>query len=164
MADDLRALVGMMSRNIEPTFLQDGAIYRPIWHAVDAKGEHLILPPLPSKTKDEEAIMVRAFFELMDVVRYCVAMEAWTVERKIVGGDRAAVEALRRAGIANEPDRIEVIAFQAEDANEGLLFAQRRIIRPANKKPTLDALFVHPSFGEGSGRFVGMLPQRGTKQ
>jgi hypothetical protein len=130
---------------------------------VDANGQHMAIPST-AETKDEFAIIVRAFFELMNVVRYCVAMEVWVVERRGSIANRAAVDALLRTGISNEPDRIEVIALQAEDVNEGILFAERRIIRHSNKKPTLDTLFVHPSDCQASGRFVRMLPQRGTRQ
>ena len=76
-----------------------------------------------------------------------------------------------RRGLANHPERIEVVTLQGEDRACGQIVAHRRIIRPAGRQPYLGALetmeeVLHLPRGAAfqfQGRMVGLLPVRGTR-
>jgi hypothetical protein len=138
----------------------------PMWHAVTREGEHLIIPS-PHPDKDAAVTLMRALFELCDVVRYVMIDEAWTVEVKRRPGED--VEALNERGrqlggtLADHPDRVEIVILSGEDETAGWCTARRVIIRPQHGKPYLGPLEIDV-FEVSEGRMVGLLPQRGTRQ
>jgi hypothetical protein len=96
--------------------------------------------------------------------------EAWTLGRMIKPEE---VDAIMRDGIANHPDRVEVVQLQGEDLECGQIMGQRKIIRPESGKPylaPLEMLNDLPSIPHGAllsqseGRMVGVLPVRGMRQ
>jgi len=160
-ATDLRVMIEIASTFAERAFEFEGGV-APIWHAVTARGEHHVIPALPTD-KNSAAVLMRAFFELHDVVRCLFIDEAWTVEAK-TQEERERVRAwvAEHGGIAGYPDRIEVVSMMCEDADAGQMTASRRIIRKRGHKPRLGPLVIHDMTGaQSEGRLVGMVPQRG---
>jgi hypothetical protein len=153
----LREMIEHASTWAQDRFAETGAV-RPMWHVVKANGEHAVVMP-PSGDKDTSVAIMRAFFELNDVVCCLFIDEAWTA----TGG--GAKEWIERGGtIADFPNRVEVIAFMGEDSEGGMMVAHRRIIRETGK-PTLAPLefMDHQLRPTSQGRLVGMLPRRTAK-
>lgn len=139
----------------------------PMWHAITRDGQHLMVPS-PHPDKDAAVTLMRALFELRDVVRYVLINEAWTVEveQRWPGEEVEALnERSRQLGgiLADHPDRVEVLMLIGEDETAGLCTARRVIHRPPNAKPYLGPLEID-EFEVSEGRLVGLLPQRGTRQ
>jgi hypothetical protein len=67
----------------------------------------------------------------------------------------------QKVGIADDPRRIEIVTFNAEDA-EGMIVARRPIIRHKGR-PHLGELHTE-IFTSAEGRMVGLLPARGRTQ
>lgn len=156
-AADLRMLIEHASDWAEKQFGRKGRLW-PMWHAVKANGDHIVMEAPPG-SKDESAAMVRAFFELNDVVRCLFIDEAWIA----VGGEelRRWVEENNQQ-IATYPGRVEVVAFMGEDDVDGMLTAHRKIIR-GEGKPKLGPLTVNERWDNAQGRLVGMLPRRAAR-
>jgi hypothetical protein len=155
-----RDMIAAASAVCEKRFAREGAL-SPIWHLVTADGGNIITAT-PNLSKDEASIVLRALFELRQVVRYLFVDEAWTIDQPV---DDAVLARITREGVAAQPGRIEIVMFSGEDRECGQLLARRRIIRPAKGKPYLGPLKYTDVRGETSGRFVGMLPApRGAKQ
>jgi len=164
-ATTLREFVETASANIDKVFRRTGTV-RPMWHAVARDGEELICPP-PNPDKDIATAMLRALFELRDVVRYIFVDEAWIVEAWGPDATPEQHEAVRLAmitGATASPHRKEVVMLCAEDHAEGSLMARRMIIRPASGRPTLGPLEFDPRGGMVQGRFLGLLPRKATLQ
>ena len=165
----LRQMLEIASVHCERVFAREGEVV-PMWHAVNASGDHLIEPHPTMFEKPLAAALMRALFEVLDVVRYVYVGEGWTVDARGSDSDpkvKAALEAAHRGEIAQHPDRVEVVILMGEDRDAGLVSAQRRIVRPENRKPYLGALEIVTRPGDGvqsSGLMVGMLPARGTRQ
>jgi hypothetical protein len=163
----LRELLAFTSGQCDKIFARNGVIY-PMWHAVTSTGESFIETP-PFDDKDLAVAMIRALFDLKDVVRYVFVDEAWTLNRMIRPEED---ENIRREGIANHPDRVEVVMIQGEDRDCGQIMLHRDVIRPAKGKPylgplqSLDDLSFMPQGAsvQSEGRMVGLLPVRGTRQ
>jgi hypothetical protein len=163
---DLREMIELASKASELSFKQTGMV-APTWYAIAAGGDLFELPP-PHPNKDLALVMVRAFFEIRDVVRYVFVDEAWTILRRV---DDSELASIVDQGVAAHPDRVEVVAIMGEDRDAGLLAAHRRIMRPSGKRPYLAPLEMVvdlPHVPEGatfqsSGRMVGLLPARGTR-
>ena len=160
----LRAMIEECSSRIEIVFQRQGEV-RPMWHCVTSEGEEMAMAPPPFLSKDLAVTLMQAFFELKDVVRYVFVNEAWILQMTVDSDEAAASLArVNEEGLANHPDRIEVVMFAGEDEN-GMLTAQRVIERPAGRKPRLGPLEFPDLTGVRSeGRMVGLLPQRGTVQ
>jgi transcriptional regulator with XRE-family HTH domain len=138
----------------------------PMWHCVTRAGEHMITPS-PSDNKDTAVALLRAAFELHDVVRYVFIDEAWQVNvTGRLGEDAEALSARgRKLGgtLQDHPERVEVLLLAGEDETAGMCTARRVIIRPPHGKAYLGPLEIDtPGFSEG--RMIGLLPQRGTRQ
>ena len=111
--------------------------------------------------------MIRAQFEMLDAVRCIYIGEAWTLTKDGTSVEEINKLVRERGSIANHPDRIEIVQVQGEDCECGQIMAQRRIVRPANRKPYLDPLEIIVAPGDGvasEGRMIGFLPPRGTRQ
>jgi hypothetical protein len=164
----LRELIAFASGQCDKLFAREGIIY-PMWHAITSTGETLIETP-PFDNKDLAVAMIRALFDLRDVVRYVFVDEAWTLSRMLQPNEE---EKAYREGLANHPDRIEIVMISGEDHECGQLMVHRNIIRPAKGKPYLcplqsldDLPFIPPGAHatQSEGRMVGLLPVRGTRQ
>jgi hypothetical protein len=80
--------------------------------------------------------------------------EAWTVVvENLDSVDRAK-------GIANDPRRAEVISYQIEDEELGIISAMQTIFRSDQGKPRLGPLQWHEQSRSVEGRMVGLLPKR----
>jgi hypothetical protein len=163
----LRAMLNYASDFAERRFAQQGVIY-PLYHAITSGGEQLI-EPAPSPDKDVGVAIIRALFDLRDVVRYVFFDEAWTLEKLVQPEELAWIE---RHGVRKHPQRVEVVMFQGEDSEAGQISAHRKIIRPKNGRAylgPLEMLIDLPHFPQGAtyqseGRMVGLLPVRGLRQ
>jgi hypothetical protein len=163
----LREMLAFTSGQCDKIFARTGVIY-PMWHAITSAGETIIERPAFGD-KDFAVAMIRALFDLKDVVRYVFVDEAWTLNRMVRPDED---EKIRREGIANHPDRVEVLMIQGEDRECGQIMLHRNIIRPASGKPYLGPLqslddlpFIPQGAGvQSEGRLVGLLPVRGTRQ
>ncbi len=104
-----------------------------------------------------------------DVVRYIYIGETWTLDRMIERSEEAAI---LRDGLANHPERVEIVQLQGEDDECGQIMGQRRIIRPESGRPYLGPLEMvidlpfmpYGATVQSEGRMVGVLPVRGTRQ
>jgi hypothetical protein len=161
---DLRSMIERASRHVEGIFQVTGHIL-PMWHAIKSNGQHIITPAPATDDKDMAAAIMRALFELEDVVCCLFIDEAWTIEADNAADARKITEWIAQGhGARDHPDRREVVAFAAEDES-GMLTARRPIIRPAHGKPKLGPLQIDDMRGmESSGRMVGMLPRRAAVQ
>jgi hypothetical protein len=66
---ELRRMFNRASRFCEAHFARRGEI-APMWHAVTSEGENIIEPHPGYLAKDLAMVMIRAFFDAKDVVRY----------------------------------------------------------------------------------------------
>jgi hypothetical protein len=156
----LRELIEFASPLVEKIFRAKGEV-TPMWHAIQADGTHFFLPA-PRTAKDTAATLVRALFELKNVVRCLFISEAWTIESR-TPSEAAELEAIFRCGggLSEHPMRVEMVMMQAEDADAGTLMGSRVIIRPAKGRAYLGPLKID-AMGRSEGRLVGMLPRRGA--
>jgi hypothetical protein len=158
----LREMIEGASAWAEKRFAKTGEI-TPIWHAVKADGQDLVLPAPPGLSKDVAAVLARAVFEIENVERCVLIDEAWTARG--MGEKARELEAWRAAhegSIHEYPERVEVVMFVGEDASEGMITAHREIKRPKKGKPRLGPLQFMEGFSSAQGRLVGMLPRRGA--
>jgi hypothetical protein len=130
----------------------------PIFDVLTAAGERVILPAPPGD-KDSSLAIARAYFELRNVVSLVFINEAWLLDA-VTAADR---EAAAREGLAAHPRRIEVVMYVAEDET-GHVQGHRPIIRPRHGKARLGPLKINADGGTYEGRFIGLLPARGTRQ
>ena len=158
MTDTLHTFIAAVDNKIVPIFHAIGSI-SPMWHAETASGDILIVQT-GGGDKDTDALMMRAYFKLNDIGRYCFIDEAWTLTVP-TSREHEAREAFKR-GLEHHPDRVEVLVYQAEHES-GSATGHRVITRPPKGKAQLGPLKVFRS-SMSEGRFVGMLPQRGTVQ
>lgn len=133
--------------------------------AVDRNGErHIIALPIPEGGKDRAIALLRAELELRDIVRFVLMTEAWAVHAKPDAVEHATKLA-NESRLEEHPDRVEIVAFTAEDEKEGVLVGRRLIIRGA-VRPHLGPLEIdNPTeITEHAGRMIGLLPRRGKVQ
>lgn len=159
-ATDLRKMIASASDFCAEMFARTGEI-APMWHAVKRNGYNMITPHPTSVDKETAAAMMRALFELRDVVRCLFISEAWIGESQTVEGiNKLQAWVDEHGSIEDYPGRVEVVAFMAEDIEAGQLTAHRRIER-AGGQPRLGPLEVNDLIGvESSGRMIGMLPRQ----
>ena len=126
----LRELMQFASKFCTKVFARSGFV-APLWHAVKRDGQHFVELHPQQLGKDLAAILIRAQFDIADVVRYIYIGEAWTVDTRQTKSDQHGVMAAARAGRLHEhPDRVEIVQLQGEDHEAGQIMAQRRILRP----------------------------------
>src|SRR5215471_4576419 len=143
----VKKTVGTASR----LFKKDGAIYVPIWIAFKPDGQCFIV-------KDAPVPLLRALFELEDVVRYVVATEAWMVDACLEPDKPLPPPGTARS----HPDRVECIYVSAEDAHEGCLVAMREIIRSGGPAKLGPLTMGKPRVRSGSA--FDLLPRKGAVQ
>jgi hypothetical protein len=148
--DIMHSLIEAASKAAEQWFDRRGRI-TPVWYAIDEDGNHLVIPP-PTGNKDQDAILIRAVFEIRKVRVHVFVSEAWIVTAK----DREKLPV--DGSLADHPDRAEIIYLLAEDRDGGSLAAQRLINRPTTGKASLGPLeFAMRPDPSRSGRFQNML-------
>lgn len=163
---ELHALLEHASDFCRAAFARYGEVH-PMWHAVRRNGEQFAEPHPQELGKDLAAALIRAQFDLLDVIRYVYIGEAWTVDHR--GADHSEVMRFAREQRLHEyPGRLEVVQIQGEDAECGQVMAQRVIHRPAGKPAYLGKLeiIIEPGADgiQSEGRLVGLLPVRGRRQ
>jgi hypothetical protein len=130
----------------------------PMYHAIRADGSNFVFPAPPG-SKDISVALTRALFENERVIAYVFVDEAWTLHSAI---DAPKLKRVMKHGIAEHPDRIEIIMFAAEDAS-GMMMAYRKIIRPAHGEAKLGDRIEFYEDVVMEGRMVGLLPRREGK-
>jgi hypothetical protein len=161
MQTELKNLIEISSRLCGDLFKVKNEIL-PMWDAFTKDGRRLLFTT-DMTNKDMTASAIRKVFNEEQVIRYVFITEAWMAY--IDKGDERDISksAMERGGVAKHPDRIEVLTFMAEDYNDGMAQAHRRIIREEGTVRLGPLEWVDTSHGS-SGRFVGMLPKGGTLQ
>jgi hypothetical protein len=163
---DLEQLIDKASNFAEVMMREKGEV-APIWHMITEGGEELIELTPALENKDLAIGLMKAMFEFFHVVRYVHFTEAWTLDYR---GEKARKisadewQKIANEGVRNHPDRIEVVMFQAEDNEAGLITGHREIIRDKGK-PHLGPMIFFPTTNASSeGRLVGLLPRKGSLQ
>jgi hypothetical protein len=156
--DPLRVLIEAASSAIGKSFSVRGCV-TPMYHAETRAGDVFLLDDLPGD-KNLAVMLVRAFFELKDVVRFVFMDEAWVVERDNITPEEMAF--MDEAGLSTHRDRREVVAFLAEDELHSLS-AEREIIR-GKGRPKLAPLRFLSVFGRSEGRMTNMLKKPTAQQ
>ena len=159
MHTELKKIIESASDWADAVFAQTGEIL-PMWHAITAAGNNIIVPAL-IHDKDAQAEAIRAFFKEHDVAICVFITEAWTTKVDNEMARRAMAWMNSGKSLETFPDREEVLMFSGEDAS-GTLSAHRKIIRNGGQ-PKLGPLEWFED-DAAVGRFVGLLPQRGTVQ
>lgn len=150
----LTELIEFASAQAEKIFRTTGVIY-PMWHAIKANGEQLIMrhPDIPEK--DLAVALVKVQFELEDVVTYVFISEAWilhTTEER---------DPVIPTSLEFHPDRREAIMFSAGDDKGQEQTARRYILRPEHGKAKLAPLIMDDMTNlSSSGRMVGLLRKK----
>src|SRR3981189_715552 len=126
---ELRRMLDHASGFCDMAFAKKGEI-APMGHAITSTGGTSIEPHPTYLGKDMAAAMIRAFFDYEDVIRYVYIGEAWTLQRMIRPEER---EGIFRKGLAEHPDRVEVVQLQGEDHEYGQIIAQRKINTPSGR-------------------------------
>jgi hypothetical protein len=155
----LRALIDNASMFAEQVIAARGEV-APIWHMITSDGEEMIELTPPVHDKDTAIGLIRALMAMANVVRYIHLCEAWMLDdRKNRRYSDAEIRKIAEEGLSEHPDRMEVVIFQAEDHEAGMISGHRRIIRNKGDHPRLGPLELLPRGTESEGRFVGLLPK-----
>jgi hypothetical protein len=157
----LSEMIDYASETAETLFNRDGYL-NPLWLGVCEDGTHFIMPAPPVPDKDLAAILVRIIFKEKRVVRCLFVDECWFISFPSGWPEKKVKAEMRKWFKNNEtledhPHRREAVIFQGEDNTQGILGAQRAIIRPEKGRAYLGPLKMAPMVG-AEGRFVGMLP------
>jgi hypothetical protein len=151
----LRTLFKVGRDNAARIFHEMGSV-SPIWHAVPAQGDHLLIAT-PWRSDDEKEIameFLRDKFKEMNVQRFVCVVEAWAV----MGRSLASVVSGVRP--SEHPDRREVIRVQAEDRDGSVLSGQYYILRPERGPATLSQFHEDSGNTAWTGRMSGLLITR----
>jgi hypothetical protein len=162
---DLEQLIDKASSFAEIMMREKGEV-APIWHMITEGGEELIELTPPLENKDLAIALMKAAFEWLNVVRYVHFTEAWTLDYRGEKARKISADEMQKIvdeGVRNHPDRVEVVMFQAEDNETGLITGHREIIRDKGK-PHLGPMIRFPTNTSSEGRLVGMLPRKGRLQ
>lgn len=153
---DLKSLIEFASKQTEKIFRKNGVIY-PMYHAIKASGETAILTPPHLGSKDLDVAMIKAWFEIENILTYVFMDEAYILDDRKGTLPPQDWKKIQREGLRNHPDRREIIMFSAENRRGEMLTATRFILRPEIGKPTLSPLKIDEPFDHSEGRMVGLL-------
>jgi hypothetical protein len=162
---DLERLM-MRASNFAESAMQEHGEVASIWHMIAADGQEIVELTPPFEDKDAAIGMIKAMFALADVVRYVHFTEAWTLDyrgEKARAFTKEEIDQIKREGVRNHPDRVEVVMFQAEDNEFGMMTGHREIIRETGKPPYLGPMQMFEG-KQSEGRLVGLLPRKGSLQ
>lgn len=134
------------------------------WHVQTRDGEDYLLDPPPVGGKIFIAAWMKMVFEEIGAVRVVYTDEAWYIDgiKTRRGIDEVNAWLVEHDSLRDYPGRVEAVIFNAEDDDGRMLCGRQKIIRSGDK-PTLGPLEVDAPV-ESEGRFVGMLPTKGTRQ
>jgi hypothetical protein len=156
MLDSLKSMIEFASTQAEKIFRKQGVLY-PLYHAVKATGETVILTPPPGD-KDMSVALIKAWLALENIDRYVYIDEAWIIDDRKGNLPPLDMERIRREGVRNHPDRREVVLFAAENRRSEMLTAARFILRPEIGKPSLAPLKIDDMTGiQSEGRMVNLF-------
>ena len=157
MLTDLKDLIQFASAQVEKIFRKTGEIL-PMYHAIKSTGETMIITPPHDCSKDMAVALTKAAFALENVDRYVFLTEAWILDNR-KGGPPIDVDKAKREGLANHPDRREVIMLAAENRRGEIQTATRFILRPEHGKAKLAPLRIDDmtNMTSSEGRMVGLL-------
>jgi hypothetical protein len=147
----LRTLFEVGRDNAARVFHEMGNV-SPIWHAVPAQGDHLLIAT-PWRSDDEKRIameFLRDKFKELNVQRFVCVVEAWAV----MGRNIDTVSGVRPS---EHPDRREVVRVQAEDRDGSVLSGQYYILRPEHGPATLSQFHEDPGNMVMTGCMTGLL-------
>lgn len=169
MSDTLRDFVNRASSGAERLFKKNGRMTQ-IVHYRAGDGHEAVVRVLGS-SKDQKAAFIRALLRKVDANRVVLMDQSWMLDRRGKSEPHFSKDELTRfdrEGLRNEPERVEVVSFYAEDQSEGQLMAHREIVRPVGRAPYLAALRLpleeRGGIAVSQGRYVGLLPRRTTVQ
>ena len=151
---DLTSLIEFASQQAEKIFNRTGQ-FLPMYHAIKADGQHMIMPALDND-KDVSVALTKVAFALNNVQSYVFIDEAWVLEVTKTGPP-IDVDKARREGVRHHPDRREILMFSAENTKGEAQTAKRYILRSEVGKPRLSPLTFDPKFERSEGRMVGLL-------
>jgi hypothetical protein len=156
--DEGKRIILRIAEVIEVMFAADGGIHAPIFHFKGDHGETVIVSPSTagsSHEKDQASMIMRQILDADNAVWVVVITEAW-----VVSGREEEIGRIDRAkGLADHPMRREVVMYQMEDEDFGMMDGMQTIVRPDGASPHLAKMEWHHS-REGSGRLVGLLPRK----
>lgn len=156
----LNEMIEVASRVAEKMLRTKGEV-RPMWHAIMADGDNLLVPA-PHPDKDTAVALIRALFEIKNVVRYVFVDEAWVVIGRGPIPDEVRAW-LGEHGARAHPGRIDAVMFTGEDGESGKQISSfRRILRPPQGKARLGPMEHYSAGREQEGRLIGLLPRRGA--
>ncbi len=126
----------------------------PMWHAVDANNEHMLIatPWTSDQEKDATSQALRQLFKAKGVKRFAFLSEAWVlhVDLKVNPRDICARP-------SEHQDRREVLTITAENREGDSVSGFFYILRPEHSdKPVLSPLHMN-DYDAMKGRFSGML-------
>lgn len=151
----LTDLADHMMQFAAQTFADKGGVY-PMWHAVDANGDvMLIASPFTGDTfeesvenKDMVALALRELFREKGVTHYGFVTEAWMLDAK----NRRD---LPDGSFEHVPGRKEILMVIVENAAHESFGLTAEILRPDGQKPKLGKAEKFP--GQMDGRFAKLL-------
>ena len=161
MRGDLKELIKFVSPLAEKIFRQTGQL-QPMWHAVTALDQTLIIPQ-PAADKNLAAALIRLEFKVRNVDHYVFMSEAWILNATKSDISARDLRAIASEGLAEHPDRREIIMFSAENSRGETLTALRYILRPEHGRAKLSPLTIDDMAGvKSEGRLVGLLERKGA--
>ena len=134
---------------------------RPMWAGHTADGELvMVVPEKFGNAADKQFAVdqVRAIFKEKKVVMFTFMTEAWMVDSKSTTPQSISRLMRTREGLADHPDRREVVQIIAEDRERSIM-GMYFILRPEHGKPTLSPFRKQESM-ETSGRMTGLLREQ----
>jgi len=154
-------LIRVISEAASKLFLQAGSIPM-LMHFPAPHSDQVLVVPLPTTdgaSKDLAAGFMRYALAEADAEWVVCVTEAWVL--KVVTADAAqAIKDAADGGIADHPQREEILHLQMETTTLGCISAVREIHRDAAGKPSLGPLVIH-DMDSYEGRFIGLLPNKG---
>ena len=151
---NFKELIELCSAQVDKIFRHTGQLL-PMYHAITRNGEELIIPA-PDVSKDLSVMLVKAELELRGVDTVVFFSEAWMLDSTKT--QELDIESWANRGLAEHPDRREIIAFAAENRRGEMQTAKRYILRPEHGKAKLAPLQFDDMTGVQSlGRMVGLL-------
>jgi hypothetical protein len=153
-----RKLIEQSSKITEKIFREYGELQAPIIHFKGDYGETAITAPTENRyEKDVAATAIRHILKNDNAEWVLLIAEAWMVALPL-GQD---LDTSPEDSISGHPDRVEVITYQLEDQDLGVMSAKQDIVRIDGQRPYLSELRWDARPTESSGRLVGLLPRKG---
>jgi hypothetical protein len=141
------------SQAASSVFLETGE-FNMLFHFGKGDYEEVLMPP--GGDKDVVAAALRGVLAAYDAEWVIVVTEAWTAQLRV---DEPIPESLEE-----HPGRDEVLIYQLEDRDAGMISAHQQIIREPGKPVRLGELTLMGTPRSSEGRLVGLLPPKGFRQ